>query len=153
MKKIRNLSLALLPLTIGLVACGGGASSSTPTDTSSTNLTGQFVDAAVANISYRTSPSGLTGRTNANGFFNYQSGDYIIFSVRGKDLPTVPAISKVTIGSFDNLSTTDDPDLGVNIATFLQTLDQDNDPSNGLQIPTETEETTTLATNLNFDQS
>jgi hypothetical protein len=153
MQKIRNLSLALLPLTIGLVACGGGGGSSTPTDTNTTNLTGQFVDAAVANISYRTVPSGLTGRTDTNGFFSYQTGDSIIFSIRGKDLPTLPTSNKITISSFDNLSTTDNPDLGINIATLLQTLDQDNDPSNGLHIPTETEETAELAANLNFDQT
>ena len=129
---------------------GGGPGGGDPTPNS---LQGQFVDAPVANISYEASPSGLSGRTDADGFFNYQAGDSVTFSVRGTSLPAVPATGIVTISSFDIVSSTDNPELGLNIAILLQTLDEDGDPDNGLQIPTETASTETLAAAINFDQN
>ena len=132
--------------TIGGGTGGGG-------DPAPNSLQGQFVDAPVANIAYSTAPSGLSGRTDANGFFDYQPGDTVTFSVRGKDLPTVPATGVVSIASFDIVSTDDSPDLGLNIAILLQTLDSDGDPNNGLEIPEETAETATLAAGVDFNQS
>ena len=106
----------------------------------------------MANIAYTASPSGTTGFTDENGFFDFESGDTVTFSVRGVDLPSVPATGKVTINDFDKAFTADSEDLGLNIAILLQSLDSDGDASNGIQIPDETEETVNKAANVNFDQ-
>ncbi len=106
----------------------------------------------MANIAYTASPSGTTGFTDENGFFDFESGDTVTFSVRGVDLPSVPATGKVTINDFDKVSTADSGDLGLNIAILLQSLDSDGDASNGIQIPDETEETADKAANVDFDQ-
>lgn len=156
-------ALALICGTAALYACGGGGSSSgggTNNDGgdggdaggSGEVRSGQFVDSAVANIAYTASPSGTTGFTDENGFFDFESGDTVTFSVRGVDLPSVPATGKVTINDFDKVSTADSGDLGLNIAILLQSLDSDGDASNGIQIPDETEETADKAANIDFDQ-
>ncbi len=157
-------ALALICGTAALYACGGGGSSSgggTNNDGgdgggdaggSGEVRSGQFVDSAVANTAYTASPSGTTGFTDENGFFDFESGDTVTFSVRGVDLPPVPATGKVTINDFDKVSTSDSDDLGLNIAILLQSLDSDGDASNGIQIPDETEETADKAANVDFDQ-
>lgn len=157
-------ALALICGTAALYACGGGGGSSSGGGTNNDGgdggdaggsgevRSGQFVDSAVANIAYTASPSGTTGFTDENGFFDFESGDTVTFSVRGVDLPSVPATGKVTINDFDKVSTTDSDDLGLNIAILLQSLDSDGDASNGIQIPEETEETAGKAANVDFDQ-
>ena len=157
-------ALALICGTAALYACGGGGGSSSGGGASNDGgdggdaggsgevRSGQFVDSAVANIAYTASPSGTTGFTDENGFFDFESGDTVTFSVRGVDLPSVPATGKVTINDFDKVSTTDSGDLGLNIAILLQSLDSDGDASNGIHIPDETEETADKAANVDFDQ-
>ena len=154
-------ALALICGTAALYACGGGGGSSSGGGTNNDGgdaggggevRSGQFVDSAVANIAYTASPSGTTGFTDENGFFDFESGDTVTFSVRGVDLPPVPATGKVTINDFDKVSTSDSDDLGLNIAILLQSLDSDGDASNGIQIPDETEETADKAANVDFDQ-
>ncbi|MQX54665.1 hypothetical protein [Alcanivorax sediminis] len=153
-------ALALICGTAALYACGGGGGSSSGGGSNNDGgeggsgeaRSGQFVDSAVANIAYTASPSGTTGFTDENGFFDFESGDTVTFSVRGVDLPPVPATGKVTINDFDKVSTSDSDDLGLNIAILLQSLDSDGDASNGIQIPDETEETAEKAANVDFDQ-
>lgn len=157
-------ALALICGTAALYACGGGGGSSSGGGASNDGgdggdaggsgevRSGQFVDSAVANIAYTASPSGTTGFTDENGFFDFESGDTVTFSVRGVDLPSVPATGKVTINDFDKVSTTDSGDLGLNIAILLQSLDSDGDASNGIHIPDETEETADKAANVDFNQ-
>ena len=154
-------ALALICGAAALYACGGGGGSSSGGGTNNDGggaggsgevRSGQFVDAAVANIAYTTSPSGTSGFTDDNGFFDFESGDTVTFSARGVDLPSVPATGKVTINDFDKVSTKDSDDLGLNIAILLQSLDSDGDASNGIQIPDETEETADKAANVDFDQ-
>jgi len=159
-----NTNLKALSLICGamaLYACGGGGSSSSGGATSDgsspvghgASRSGQFVDSAVANIAYTVSPSGTTGLTDENGFFGFEPGDTVTFSVRGVDLPPVLATGKVTINDFDKLSTADNDDLGLNIAILLQSLDSDGDASNGIQIPDETPGTANKAAKVDFDQS
>ena len=75
MKRRLFLTTALL-LSFGLAGCGGGGG----TESTPTTLTGQFVDAPVANLEYETS-SGITGRTDSNGYFKYRPGDTVTFKV------------------------------------------------------------------------
>ena len=114
---------------------------------------GRLGDRGISNLPYTTYPGGTTGITDRSGVFSYSLGDSVTFSVRGAALPTVPASSKITINTFDDITSTDSHDLGLNISTFLQSLDTDGDARNGIQLPTETVETSALASDISFNQA
>ncbi len=121
--KIKLLSLSAIAL-FGLSGCGGGSSSST-----STNVTGQFIDAAVAGLNY-TCSSGKEGVTDINGYFTCKQGDNVDFSINGFSLGSVKVqnlITPITLAPDDNTTVT-------NIAQLLQTLDSDGNPDNGITI-------------------
>ncbi len=113
-------------LVLLLSACGGG-SSSPSSSSSSASLTGVFVDAPVAGLSYQTS-SGVSGTTDSQGRFNYAAGDTVTFSVGGLTLgsaqPTVTSAGNATITPVDIVSgATDTTDPNVTaIGQLLGTL-------------------------------
>ncbi|MGQ7272443.1 hypothetical protein [Marinobacter nauticus] len=126
-------------LTSGLVACGGGSSGSsgggdTPPNVppTSTERTGQFVDSPVAGLEYRrTSEGAKLFLTDENGYYKYLDGETVTFG-----------IGQYTIGSVKGQSLTTPKDLGdntaaMNVARVLQTLDDDQDPTNGITISVE----------------
>lgn len=130
-------------LGVGAIASsGGGSSSSSSIPNESVSSTGYFVDAPVQGIQYTTS-SGLSGVTGAGGSFSYAPGDTVTFTV-----------GNVTIGSYDTDNIASDgvvmPQdiVGVDrsdvahpvvlqIGRFLQTLDADDDLTNGITISEE----------------
>lgn len=135
----------LLASTVLLTACGSGSSSNSgPADPvtddggSTNNSTGVFSDSPVAGIAYLTDPSAQEGTTNAAGEYEYQEGDTVQFSVGNIEFPPVSAKGKVTPldmgGDGADLST---PSV-INILRFLQTLDDDGDPENGITVSEET---------------
>ncbi|MBV2091493.1 MAG: hypothetical protein KUF72_11455 [Candidatus Thiodiazotropha sp. (ex Ctena orbiculata)] len=126
-------------LLITLSACGGGGSSSssssetvtTDGDTDTTTSTGIFVDNVVINLGYRTDTQ--SGYTNERGEFNYLPGETIVFFIGDLEFPPVLASSVITPLDIAN---TDDAgsDTVLNIIRLLQSIDQDNNPSNGITI-------------------
>jgi len=121
--KLKALSFAVL---FGLTACGGGGGSSTPATTTATGTSsGIFLDAEVSGLSYTTS-SGVSGTTDSNGTYTYSPGDTITFNVGGVSLGSVAGAPKCTPVDFGAAST--------NIARFIQSLDKDGDPTNGIDI-------------------
>jgi len=141
--RIRTFTCALLAAL--LAGCGGGGGGDTgsisgtsdevsnppPTPPSPTALVGVFLDAPVAGIRYRTASH--SGLTSAQGEFQYEPGERVIFSVGAIDLPQVQAAARIT--PLD-LAGTDDINHPIvsNLLVFLQSLDADADQSNGLQI-------------------
>ena len=119
-------SLTLIASTLLLSGCGGGSSSSP------NQLTGQFLDSPVANMGYSTPTQ--EGTTNDNGEFTYLEGEEVTFFIGGVEFPPVDAASTVTpleIAGSDDVS----DNAVVNIARLLQTLDDDENPENGITIP------------------
>jgi hypothetical protein len=123
-------SILAASVTTGLVACGGGSSGGGESGGGgSTPQTGTFVDSPVAGLEYTRSESGNTRfLTDENGQFTYVNGETITFSV-----------GQYTMGSAQGKGTVSPRDLGdangaTNIARVLQTLDDDQDPSNGITI-------------------
>lgn len=137
-----------------LTACGGGGDGAAPATDSNAGpvLTGQFVDSAVSGLRYST-PT-LQGDTSVAGVFQYRAGETVSFYVG--DILVGRAIGAATLTPFDLAGATppqSDADVrreiihmrnqprptplevAANIATFLQTLDEDGDPSNGIAIP------------------
>ena len=106
---------------------------------------GVFLDSAVEGLSYVSgSISGLTdadGRFvyEANGRVRFEVGDIVIGETAGK--PLITPIDLVDDGDIDHPTV-------INIARFLQTIDEDGDPSNGIRI---TEQVRNLAEGKSID--
>ena len=105
-------------------ACGGGSDDAP--------LKSTFIDAAVSGAGYGTATQ--TGTTAADGGFNYRPGESVTFSVGGVRLPSVAVaggvVTPIDMGA-DGTAT--DP-ATLNIARFIQALDTDNNPDNGIVI-------------------
>jgi len=140
-KIVWNLLVTMSCLLLG--ACGGGGGGDTPTPTPSITVTppstGVFVDSAVENIRYRTQT--LSGYTNALGEFKYAAGETVTFSIGSIDLPAITAAAKITPMSLAKGSSNPEY-VFANLLVLLQSLDADQDPSNGIKL---TEESKTLS--------
>ncbi|MCP5265609.1 MAG: Ig-like domain-containing protein [Burkholderiaceae bacterium] len=139
MNHLRSWSaLGPLVLSIVLSACGGGSSSDgasgggNPQPASATPSSGTLVDSPVAGIGYRTATR--SGTTDANGRFDYLPGETVTFFIGNVTLPPIPA--KATITPFDFSGSPDSfHQIALNVASFLQSLDSDGNPANGISIP------------------
>lgn len=121
----KTLFLAAVAAT--LTACGGGGGNS--------SVIGVFTDSEVANVEYETS-SGLRGLTDATGRYQYREGDTVTFRIGGLVLGTGPAKGTVTpMDLVSGANSINDPEV-VKILQVLQSLDDDNNPANGINIPT-----------------
>ncbi len=78
----------------------------------------------------------VTGTTDADGTFKYEAGGTVTFSVGGVVIGSgSPSGEGAEITPVDIVSGgTEDNQAVVNIARFLQTLDDDGDPTNGIGI-------------------
>jgi hypothetical protein len=95
-------------------------------------LEGLFIDSAVSGLSYETSTQ--SGVTDGKGTFSYQDGETVSFSVGG--IPLGSAFGKSQLSPFEIATGAVDPlDFRViNVARFLQSLDDDGVPENGITI-------------------
>jgi ELWxxDGT repeat protein len=89
---------------------------------------GFFVDSGVAGLTYRAEPSGITGTTDADGRYEYLTGDTIYFSIGDIELGSSAGSEYVTPMSLFP----DDKDMALNLAQFLQSIDDNNDPTDGI---------------------
>ena len=135
----RYLLAGLLPLV--LAACGGG-------DNGEPTVQARLLDSAVQGAQYVASPSGLKGATDADGSLNCKPGDKITFSVGGVDLGTVSCQALISVSDLAGTNSLDAATLR-NRLVFLQTLDDDDDPTNGIRI-TSAVATALAKTPLNF---
>lgn len=118
--------LAGCVLTLLLAGCGGSGGDSGNGGTSAS--VGRFVDSAVEGVSYTTS-SGGSGTTDAEGNLNYLPGDTVTFSIG--DLVLGSCLGQELITPAD---ITSGSDAELNLARFLQTIDDDGDPDNGITV-------------------
>jgi hypothetical protein len=119
------LALALAS-TLLVPACGGGG------DGNGGPSGGVFLDSAVEGLAWTS--GALSGTTDAEGSFSIDGNNTAVFSLGGIELGFAPPESVVTpvdlvAGAADETHPT-----VTNIARFLQTLDTDLDPSNGITI-------------------
>ncbi len=117
MKKSKILSFALaLSITAILIGCNS--------DSSSDSSVGYYKDSALSGVEY--SCGKYSGLTDDNGKFNFEAGKQCVFSLGGLTLRTVQPdqlVNGVTI-----------VENNVTVASFLQTLDNDGNASNGIKI-------------------
>ena len=111
---------------------GGGSSSTTTPNTPTTAKVGVLLDSVVAGVSFETS-SGLTGLTNSSGEFSYQTGDTVSFRLGDVELGSVAASPVLTPVELVGAVSTADRRV-INLSRFLQSLDDDADPTNGLSV-------------------
>ncbi|MGQ0599009.1 hypothetical protein [Aquabacterium sp.] len=139
-----RILIASLAVPIILSGCGGGGGGEQQ-QTTSTTTTGKYIDSPVAGLTYETATQ--SGVTDAQGRFQYQPGEQVRFRLYGQEVSMAPAQSVMTAN--DSGSTTLNIDKTINLLRFLQTIDTDNDPSNGITLPTVSNGFTL---NINFDQ-
>jgi hypothetical protein len=117
---------ALAASTALVVACGGGGSGGAPT-----LQKGVFIDSPVEGLGYLTTSQ--AGATNQKGEFTYLSGENVTFTLYGQTLFSPKGFSYLT--PFDLSDTSVDPAYSINLVRFFLTVDEDQDPSNGIKLP------------------
>jgi len=147
---IRNgvLFFGVMVMAAFLIGCGGGGGGGGNDATPA--LEGSFVDSPVEGLEYMTNSQ--SGITDMNGTFRYRDGESVRFSLGGLDLGEAlghPIMTPVDLveGAVDETHP-----MVTNMARFLQTLDADMNPANGISI---TEEVAGLMLNhtINFNMS
>lgn len=140
----RSLALFLAVPVALLSACGGGGGGGGPS--------GTFLDSAVAGLDYNTS-AGSLGTTDANGRFRYEAeGVQVTFFVGDIVVGIAPGAAVLTPLDLVAFAIDETDDEVTNIARFLQTIDLDLDPSNGIEIP-EAVRTAAVGVTIDFSQS
>lgn len=124
-----GLPLMTLLATAALTACGGD--SDTP---AAVTMQSRLVDAPVEGVSYARAPGGASGKTAADGVFTCAAGDTVSFSVGGVALGSAACGETVSVGDLAATAALTDVKLA-NRLVFLQALDEDDDPTNGIRIP------------------
>lgn len=123
-----RLVAAMAAIALALTGCGGDSDSSGPTI-----QRGTFIDSAVSGLDYAGThtPAGIT---DASGQFSYQAGENITFSLGDLVLGSAQGAERMTPLTITE-SATSAEDQGVsNKLILLQTLDEDGDLNNGIQI-------------------
>lgn len=126
MYKINGLITVSL---LGLTACGGGSGGS-----SAVVNNGVFKDSNVSGLTYVSGDQ--EGVTDENGAFRYEEGTDVNFSIGAVDLGSGEGKAVMTPIDLvaNGLLATDEV---INRARFLMMLDEDNMPSNGIEISRE----------------
>jgi hypothetical protein len=93
--------------------------------------TGYFRDSTVVGLGYRSGSH--SGVTDAQGRYTYEIGQSITFTVGAITLGTAPAKAQMTPVDLVTNGTGNSTYV-LNVVRFLLMLDQDGDPSNGIQI-------------------
>ena len=114
-----------------LTACNsGGGGDSSPSGLTVT--TGEFLDSAVEGLEYAYA-DGQSGLTDANGEYGYSNNGTVEFFIGGISLGSATAeflMSPLNLAATTSVSNS----TATNIARFLQVLDDDADPFNGIRI-------------------
>ncbi|MBN1227284.1 MAG: cadherin-like domain-containing protein, partial [Deltaproteobacteria bacterium] len=130
---IRGVAFASLIIlgALSIISTGGGG---TGTQHSSSDvLDGIFLDSgAVEGLSYTTDSQ--SGITDIKGRFRYKPGETIRFFIGGIEFGITTAKSRLTLVSLVPGAIDETDPIVLMMSRFLQTLDFDNDPDNGITI-------------------
>ena len=124
------LTFTALTLLLGTIGCSSGSGSGN----SSTNapMTGVFLDSPVSGLGYETrTHQGITG---TGGAFSYQNGEAIRFFIGDIELCHVEAMEIITPIDCVEGAVDETHPMVTNMLLFLQSIDFDNDPENGIDI-------------------
>lgn len=146
-----NYLVIVICLNLVLSGCGGGGGSTTPIDNTKE---AQLIDSAIQGVEYITN-SGLTGTTTSTGIFKYNPTDTtIVFKVGGLtladfNLSNLNSDNKLLPTDIFNVNRNDTTNANVNkFLRVVQSLDNDNNPSNGILIDDNTKNLLTTSINV-----
>ncbi len=139
MKQLKMYGMVFV-LSLLLTACGsdGGGGGV---------LQGVFLDSEVDGLTFICGSQ--SGTTDANGTFSYEQGGSCTFKVGDIVLGTANAQAVMTPISLVPGSVDETNPTVTNIVRFLMTIDDDNDPTNGIQI-TASVDTAAIGQSLDF---
>ena len=130
---IRSKICSIFLCAFLILSCSKDAVQDTPENAASTIRTGKFIDSPVEGLYYET--SSMSGYTNSKGEFQYKAGEEVSFFVGETRLGVAqgqPVITPISIAKTPNASIYS-PEVQY-IAAFLQTLDLDGNPANGIKL-------------------
>jgi len=147
MRQVIGLISSALTALI-LTGCGGGSGGTVDPATGISTAT--FIDSPVSGLEFESSTQ--SGITDTKGNYIYKEGESITFHIGNLYLGTAKPKNGV-ITPLDLIGTTDvnDPKV-INILQVLQTLDSDNNASNGITIDTAVRETLENQTEIHLDK-
>ena len=133
---------------LAFASCGAGGDYSRPRPVQK----GVFLDSAVSGLKYVTET--LSGTTDDNGTFEYRENETISFYVGDIFIGQTEAKAQITpLDLFPDASDITEPCI-TNLCRFLQSLDIDNDPDNGITISTMIQNTLSHHNiSIDFEQS
>ena len=102
-----------------------------PAPNNSTVLSGRFIDSAVEGLRFETPTQ--SGLTDTNGNFKFISGERVSFLIGDILLGTSNGFTQLTPMNLVP-GDSNNPQV-INILRFVQSLDEDNNPDNGIRIP------------------
>lgn len=146
---IFTLIMFMLFSTVIISGCGGGGGDGAVLSSESF-MEGVFIDSAVEGLEYETATR--TGMTDENGTFMYQEGNTIRFYVGDVVLGEGPAKSVMTPIDLVDGATDETHPAVINMTRFLQTMDDDMNPENGIMI-TETMSNAMVDHMIDFNMS
>jgi hypothetical protein len=122
-------------LTISLLLISCGSDDTSDGQTGVTAKVAYFVDSGVRGLEYNS--NSYQGITDTNGGFEFETGEVTIFSFKGLQLGSITTTNETNlITPFDLFDTTDiDNQSVINTLVFLQSLDNDRNPRNGISLP------------------
>ena len=121
------LAAAGFALVLGLLAAGCDDSEDGPV------RDGVFLDSPVAGLAYQTAT--LQGVTDPRGVFQYREGEWVAFSVGSLELGHAQGRPVVTPRDLTVNGDHQPHHVTANTCVFLQSLDADGNPRNGIEIP------------------
>ena len=140
--------LTCLVLSVLMSACGGGNDNNhCNSNRGPQTLTGRFIDSPVEGLRYSSFDTRIadacashSGATDSNGEFLYEPGHYVLFSFCPACTPFArfPAQAIVTPADIVDAAwpIEDKGRTFRNLLRFIQTLDVDGDPNNGIRLAT-----------------
>ena len=154
-KKVFGFMFLALIMAVLLTACGGGGGGgsdggSNPPSSGGGVKQGRFIDSSVGGLRYISGSQ--SGFTNTQGTFSYDEGAIAQFFIGDIVIGGAAANSIMTPVSLVQGAADEANPTVTNIARFLQTLDDDGNPSNGITITTAVNNLAAGKT-INFNQS
>ena len=135
-RNLLAISTVLVLISFLSLGCGGSSGSSTDgAGNSSGTLQGTFIDSPVQGLDYYSATH--SGITDEDGHFMYEEGEMMTFSIG--DVVLGQAMAREVMTPIDFLDSSEMPhDLTnpvvMNMGRFLQSLDTDGDPENGIML-------------------
>ena len=137
MKKL-NSRLSLLSILVLILSACSQDKSPDQNSSDAEWLTGMFLDSPVEGLTYKT--GSRTGKTNQAGEFKYRKGERIAFSIGDIELGEVEGKGVITPLTLVPDAVNETHPKVTNIVRLLITLDDNQNPDDGITITTETDE-------------